>query len=67
LIDAVGGLLKQPTDQRVGGLENGRAHQGLQLRDHLRSRRLGLEAGDQLLDFLILGEEDIGGNLGFFF
>ena len=32
-IHPVGGLLKQPAHQGIGGFENGRAHQDLQLGD----------------------------------
>lgn len=59
-VDAIGGLLEQPTDQRIGGFENRRAHQDFQLRDGVSVQRLGCKAGDQLLDFFFLREEDLG-------
>ena len=65
-IDPVSRLLEQPADQLIGRFENRRAHQRFQLGDQLRSRGLGLELGNQALDFLILGEEDVGGNVFFF-
>lgn len=57
-IGAVGGLLEQPTDQGVGGLEHRRAHQDFQLGDALAVQLPGLEAGDQLLDFFFLCQEE---------
>ena len=65
-IGTVGGLLEQPADQRIGGFENRRAHQHFQLGDAVPVQLLGLEAGDQLLDFFFLREEDFGRD-GFFF
>ena len=59
-IDAVNGLLEQPTDQRIGGFENCRAHQHFQLGDTVAVQLPGFKAGDQLLDFFFLGEEDFG-------
>ena len=59
-VDAVGGLLKQPANQRVGRFENRRAHQDFQLGDGVSVERLRFETGDQLLDFFFLGEEDFG-------
>src|SRR5208337_3067813 len=65
-IDAVGGLLEQPADQAVGRLEHGGAHQQLQLRDAISFWGLGLKAGYQFLDFLLLGEDELGRQLFFF-
>jgi hypothetical protein len=59
-VDAVGGLLEQPTNQRVGGFENRRAHQDFQLGDGVSVQRFGFKTGDQLLDFFFLGQEDFG-------
>jgi hypothetical protein len=65
-IGAVGGSLEQPTDQRIGGFEDRRAHQDFQLSDAVAVQRLGFEAGDQLLDFFFLCEADFRRD-GFFF
>lgn len=66
-IDAVSRGLKQPTHQLVGGLEKGRPHQHFQLLHRDPAGRLRLKASDQLLDFLLLGEEELGWRLRFFF
>jgi len=58
IVNALDGLLQQPADQGVGRLENGGAHQQLQLGHDRTVSSVGLVAGDQLLDFLFLGEED---------
>ncbi len=42
----------------VGRLENGRAHQNLQLGYGVSLWELGLKSGNQVLDFLFLGEVD---------
>src|ERR1039458_5730176 len=59
-IQAIGGLLQEESHQRVGGLENGRAHQHLHLLNRGPGRLLSREPGHQLLDFLFLGEEEVG-------
>ena len=56
-VNPIGGLLEKPAHQRIGGFENGRAHQDFQLRDALPVQRPGFKAGDQLLDFFFLREE----------
>jgi hypothetical protein len=66
LIDSVDRLLEQPADQFIGGLKDRGPEQGLQLRNKLRLGALGLKAGDQLLDFLILRQEDVLGDFFFF-
>ena len=65
-IDLVGGLLEQPADQRIGGLENRRAHQDLQLGDGVSLWHPRLKTGDQLLDFFFLGQEDFRRDFFFF-
>lgn len=57
-IGPVSGLLEQPADQRIGGLEHRRAHQHFQLGDALSAQLPRFKTGDQLLDFFLLGEED---------
>ena len=57
--------LQQKSHQRVGRLENRRAHQHFQLLDRHPVGLLGLEAGHQLLDFLVLGQEEFGGGVFF--
>ena len=59
-VDAVGGLLHQIGHHLVGRLENGRAHQHLQLLEGHAVGRGGLETGHQVLDFLVLGQADLG-------
>jgi hypothetical protein len=59
-IPALGGLLQEETHQRVGGLENSRAHQHFELLNRGPSRLLGGESGHQLRDFLFLREEEVG-------
>src|ERR1039458_9222487 len=65
-IGAVGGFLGQPTDQGIGGFEHRRPHQDFQLGHAVAAQLLGFKAGNQLLDFFLLREED-GGRDGFFF
>jgi hypothetical protein len=55
-IHTVGGLLEQPANQGIGGLENRRAHQNFQLGDGAALRLLRLKAGNQSLDFFFLGQ-----------
>ena len=62
-VDTVGGLLQQISHQLVGRLENRRAHQHLQLLDGHTVGLDGLEASDQELDFLFLGQADLGREL----
>ena len=57
-VDALDGLLEQPTDQGIGRFENGGAHQQLQLGHGGAVSCVNFVAGDQLLDFLFLGEEE---------
>ena len=59
-IDLVGGRLEQIADHGIGRLEDRRAQQHLQLLDRSPCGRLGLKLSDQLLDFLLLGEEEVG-------
>jgi len=65
-IDLVGGGLQQPSHQRVGRLEDGGAHQHFQLLDRQAVGLPGLEASHQLLDFLVLGQKDLGRRVFFF-
>lgn len=65
-IGPVRGFLEQPANQRIGGFENRRAHQDFQLGDALAVQLPGFKAGDQLLDFFFLSEED-GGRERLFF
>jgi len=64
-VDFVRGLLQQPAHQRIGRLEEDRAKQYLHLLDRQAVGLVGLEAGYQLLDFLVLGQEDLGGEVFF--
>jgi hypothetical protein len=66
LIDSVNRLLEKPSHQLIGGFEYGYPQQGLQLRNQLGLGTLGFKPGDQLLDFLILGQEDMPGDFFFF-
>jgi hypothetical protein len=59
-IDPVGRLLEQTFHQCVGRLEDGGAHQRFQLLDRHAVGLLRPEAGHQLLDFLLLGQEELG-------
>lgn len=59
-VTAVGGLLQEHPHQRAGRLEQGGAHQQLQLLDQLPAGPLALELHHQPLDFLVLGQEDFG-------
>ena len=52
--------LQQAAHQRVGGLENGRADQPLQFLHQMAVRNLAGKTRPQLLDFLLLGQEDLG-------
>jgi len=65
-VDALGSLLEQPADEVIGRLENSRAHQDLDLGHCISLRVMGLKPGNQLLDFLSLGQEDHGGDLLYF-
>ena len=65
-IDAVGGLLQEEAHQRVGRLEDGGAHQHFQLLDGHPVGFPRLEAGHQLLDFLVLGQEQFWRRVFFF-
>jgi hypothetical protein len=58
-IDPVGGALHQMAHQGSGRLEDGGAHQTFQLLNGYPLGFLSLEAGDQLLDLLVLGQEDV--------
>ena len=64
-INAVGGSLQQESHQGIGRLVKGRAHQHLHLLDRHPVGLGGLEAGHQLLDFLILGQAELGRGLFF--
>jgi len=59
-IHAIGGLLQEPAEQLVGGLEERGAQEDLQLL-HVRP-----ELRHQLLDFGFLGEKDFRGGRFFF-
>ena len=59
-IGPVRSLLEQPADQRVGGFENRRAHQDFPVGDALAMHLPGFKAGDQLLDFFFLRQENRG-------
>ena len=65
-INAVGGPLQQESHQCIGRLVNRRAHQHLQLLDRHPVGLGRLEASHQLLDFLILGQEELGRGVFFF-
>lgn len=65
-VGLIGGLLEQPADQGIGGFENRRAHQYLQLGHRIAVQLPGLKAGRQLLDFLLLGQEDFRRTFFFF-
>ena len=65
-VNAVGCLLKQPADQGIGRLEDGGAHQRFQLLDGQTVGFPRLEAGHQLLDFLVLGQEEFWRRVFFF-
>src|SRR6267142_2034668 len=65
-IGAVGRPLDQVTNQHIGGFEDGGAHQNFQFLHEGTSWILPLEARDQLLDFLILGQEDFRSKVFFF-
>ena len=58
-VDFVRGLLQQPAHQRIGRLEEDRANQHFHLLDRQALGWVGLEADYQLLDFLVLGQEDL--------
>jgi len=59
-VDALGGLLKQITDNGAGALENRRPQEDFQLLDS-QSVGVGLQkAGHQPRDFLLLGEGEAG-------
>ena len=58
-IDAVGRWLEPPLHQRVGGLEAGGAHQHFQLLHRQAVGRLRAKVRHQLLDFLLLGQEEL--------
>lgn len=66
-IGPVRSFLEQPADQGIGGFEHRRAHQHFQFGDALAVQLPGFETGDQLLDFLFLGEADGGRERCFFF
>ena len=65
-VDAVGGSLQQESHQCIGRLVNRRAHQHFQLLDHHPVGLGRLKADHQLLDFLILGQEELGRGIFFF-
>src|ERR1039458_4455651 len=52
------GLLQKESHQCIGGLEDGGAPQHFQLLDHEPVWLPRLEAGHQLLDFLVLGQKE---------
>ena len=66
-VHAIHRLLQEQAYQFIGGFENGRAHQQLQLGDRIALHRLGVELRDYLLDFLFLGQEDPERGRLFFF
>ena len=57
LINLAGGILEQNPDQFVGGFAQRHTQKQLQLLDDVAIGGLAGETGDQLLDFLVLGEE----------
>ena len=65
-VNAISGLLQQPSHQCVGRFENGCADQYLQLLDSYSGGLLGLESCGQLLDFLVLGPDNFGRKVFFF-
>ena len=65
-VETVHRLLEQPPNQLIGRPENRRAHQDLQFSHGTGLSGLRLEPDDQLLDFLFLGEPDLGRELFFF-
>src|ERR1051325_6239153 len=65
-IDLISSRLEQKPNQRIGGFENGCAHQHFQLLDGHPVGLARLKARHQLSDLLILGEEEFGGGLFFF-
>jgi hypothetical protein len=67
-IDLIGSRLEKLTDQFVGWLEDGGADESFQPLDGEGFFSiLTLESGDYLLDFLVLGEEELRGRWVFFF
>ena len=65
-VDALSSSLQQESHQCIGRLVNRRAHQHLHLLDRHPVRLGRLEAGHQLLDFLILSQEEFGRGVFFF-
>ena len=64
-VNSVSRRLQEQSDQRIGGFEKSGAHQHFQLLDGHPIGLLSLEARHQLLDFLVLGQEDLGGEVFF--
>lgn len=56
----------KPSHQRVGRLEEGGAHQHFQLLDGFPVGLLPLKLHHQRVDFLLLGQEEVGGEVFFF-
>ena len=65
-VNALRCWLEPPAHQIIGRLENGRADQDFQFGDRPAWRGFGLKLGDQLLDFILLGEGDFRRAGGFF-
>lgn len=65
-IDLVGRALQQESHQRVSWFENGRPNQHFQLLYRQAIRLLRLKALYELLDFLLLGQEELGRGVFFF-
>jgi hypothetical protein len=59
-VDAVRCGLEEPPHQRVGGLEEGGAHQQFEFLHQLPVGSSLLKMSHQLLDFPVLGQEDFG-------
>ena len=62
-VNALGSLLQQISDHVPGRAKNGRAYKPLQLLDGDTVGLSSLETGHQVLDFLVLGEADLGRDL----
>jgi hypothetical protein len=65
-INPVGRALEQKPHQCVGGLEDGGADQHFQFLDASSVGFLTLKLRHQLVDFLVLGQEEMGGGIVFF-
>ena len=62
-----GRSLQKIPDQLIGRLEEGRTNQLLQFLHRHPGEFLRFESVDQLLDFLLLGEDDLRRDIAFFF